>query len=165
MVFFHDIFFCSYSQFRIFHAVSRRMKNECSLIRRQRRPWQTKKMCRADALQHYFHLPSAFEFLPPPPPVKLIEFADAVGGFFHPRQLLQRLSGSELQLQRESSSNLSESSKLKRSPSSQSSIAAATSPLPGKLLPTAPATFVGIERKDQPPENSTLTHNPEGQSP
>lgn len=35
--------------------------------------------------------------------------------FFHPRQLLQRLSGSEVQLHKESSSNRSESSKLNRS--------------------------------------------------
>lgn len=69
---------------------------------------------------------------------------DPTGGFFHPLQLLHRLSGSELQLQRESSSKRSESSKLNRSPSSHSSIAAATSfpppsPPPGRLA--RPATF------------------------
>lgn len=71
------------------------------------------------------------------------------GGFgrFHPRQLLHRLSGSELQLHRESSSNRSESSKLKWSASSQSSRGDPTStgaadrpPLP--LLFDDPATIM-----------------------
>lgn len=43
---------------------------------------------------------------------------DVPTGFFQPRQLLQTLSGSELQLHNESSSNRSESSKLNRSHSS-----------------------------------------------
>lgn len=52
-------------------------------------------------------------FLSPPIPKLLL-----VVGRFHPRQLLHKLSGSELQLHKESSSNLSESSKLNRSHSS-----------------------------------------------
>lgn len=59
------------------------------------------------------HLPSP-DFLEEQTP-KVLEFTL---GLFHPRQLLHRLSGSELQLHRESSSNLSESSKLNRSHSS-----------------------------------------------
>lgn len=67
-------------------------------------------------------------------------------GLLHPRQLLHRLSGSELQLHKESSSKRSESSKLKWSPSSQSSKGDPTStgadgrpPFP--LLFDAPATL------------------------
>lgn len=59
-------------------------------------------------------------------------------GFFHPLQLLQTLSGSELQLHSESSSKRSESSKLNRSPSSQSSMAGATTSPPPPAAPAPP---------------------------
>lgn len=62
-------------------------------------------------LSSEFNLPSCFFSAPIP---KLL-FAV---GRFHPRQLLHKLSCSELQLHNESSSNLSESSKLNRSHSS-----------------------------------------------
>lgn len=73
-------------------------------------------------------------------PKKVVEVVD---GFFHPLQLLQRLSGSELQLHNESSSNLSESSKLNLSPSlsPQSSIAVGTSLPPPARFPPAAASF------------------------
>lgn len=73
-------------------------------------------------------------------PKKVVE---VVAGFFHPLQLLQRLSGSELQLHNESSSNLSESSKLNLSPSRspQSSDAAGTSLPPPARFPPAAASF------------------------
>jgi hypothetical protein len=73
-----------------------------------------------------------------PPPQKVPAPA---AGFFQPLQLLQRLSGSELQLQSESSSKRSESSKLNLSPSSHSSIAAATSPPPPPGRFPAAASF------------------------
>uniref|UniRef100_A0A182NC37 Uncharacterized protein n=1 Tax=Anopheles dirus TaxID=7168 RepID=A0A182NC37_9DIPT len=60
------------------------------------------------------HLPPSLERRPGPPPNELI----VATGFFQPRQLLHTLSGSELQLHSESSSNRSESSKLNRSISS-----------------------------------------------
>uniref|UniRef100_A0A1Y1LRA9 Uncharacterized protein n=1 Tax=Photinus pyralis TaxID=7054 RepID=A0A1Y1LRA9_PHOPY len=85
-------------------------------------------------------------------------------GFFHPLQLLQTLSGSELQLHKESSSKRSESSKLKRSTSSQSSIAAATSPPPSppERLPV-PATFK--QRKNRGVIKPYLDPQPLGHSP
>lgn len=67
------------------------------------------------------NLPS-FCFLSAPFPKLLF-----VMGRFQPRQLLHRLSGSELQLHNESSSNRSESSKVNRSHSSFHSCAATTS--------------------------------------
>lgn len=82
------------------------------------------------------HSPSAV-FLPFPQKVP----AAPAAGFFQPLQLLHTLSGSELQLHRESSSNLSESSKLNLSPSSHSSIAEATSPFPPPGRFPAAASF------------------------
>lgn len=72
--------------------------------------------------------------------------AEPAVGLFQPRQLLHRLSGSELQLHKESSSKRSESSKLKRPPSSQSRIApssstAATVPPPAPHWSAEAATF------------------------
>lgn len=61
-------------------------------------------------------------------------------GFFQPRQLLHNDSGSELQLQRESSSKRSESSKLKRSISSGFH-SAAPAPAAAPCSPAPPATL------------------------
>lgn len=81
--------------------------------------------------------------LKPPLPAPL-----PAAGFFQPRQLLHSDSGSELQLQRESSSKRMESSKLKRSISSgfhslaaapAASLPAAPAPAPPPAAPSAPA--------------------------
>lgn len=80
---------------------------------------------RRNAAYLLYSLPSDKTLLPG----KLIG-AELATGFFQPLQLLHKLSGSELQLHKESSSNLSESSKLKRPPSSQSRIAPSSSPPP-----------------------------------
>ncbi|KAJ3641299.1 hypothetical protein Zmor_027811 [Zophobas morio] len=90
-----------------------------------------------------------------PPPHRLPAPAE---GFFHPRQLLHTLSGSELQLHSESSSNRSESSKLNLSPSSHSSIAAATSPPPPPppgRFPAAASFDRGRSRRERYTQNIT----------
>lgn len=79
-------------------------------------PYSTYLLC-----EHMKILPS-FCFLSAPFPKLLF-----VGGRFQPRQWLHKLSGSELQLHNESSSNRSESSNVKRSHSSFHSCAATTS--------------------------------------